>query len=93
LLGGPAEQLQTLALQGRLGDGVLHDEPGGVGPVLRDQAPARPAVLGNDLAEAGGVAIVDLPHPRVVAIAEGAVFHQLGPHSSVLGSQGEQFFL
>jgi hypothetical protein len=86
------EEVQGAALEGRIADGVLDDEPGGVGAVGADFVLVGPAVLVEDLAEAGGVFFVDLLHGGDVGMAdEGAGVGEFGAQGFVGVLHGEEF--
>ncbi len=65
-----AEKLQDTALEAWFTDGMLRNEPGRFGSILASEIFGRPAVLGDEFAEASGVLDVDGLHAGNVVATE-----------------------
>ena len=89
--GGGLKQTEGAALEIRLPDGVLNDEPGGFRAVLPRDVFTGPAVLRDQFPQARGVVHVDSFHTRNIRAAQFSGSFQLAAHTQVFGAHGQQF--
>ncbi len=70
LVRGRGKELKARALEFRVRDGVLGDQPGGLRGSFADQALRRPSDLGHDLAEPQRIPIVNGGHTWIITVVQ-----------------------
>jgi hypothetical protein len=82
---------QTLALEVRLADGMLHDEPGGLGAILASDILRGPTVLCDQFAQTRGITNVNRFHSWNVWSAELSFSYEFITYAQVFFAHGDEF--
>jgi hypothetical protein len=90
LVRGRSKELKARALEFRVRDGVLGDQPGGVRGSFADQALCRPSDLGHDRPEPLRILLVNGGHTWIIALVQRSRRRQFVTNLSVVLCHGDE---
>ena len=85
---GLSQQFQTFPLKRGQADGMLRDQPCGLGAVVSDEPRRRPPDCGDDRLQLARVRLVHSLHLRMVAVEQAAVRREPLSRVEIIGRQG-----
>jgi len=91
LSGGHLHKAQCIALEVRLPNRMLRDDPCGFSSVLTSDVFGGPAVLRDQLTQARSILDVDLLHTRNIRASEFAGFHEFISDLHIVLAHGDEF--